>query len=224
MTIIEDFFEKYRIAISLGEFKRYCRSKGYPEPSAFPKDFPSNSWRNVVYALFNRSERKNPFLQRSAGSPSMRRKQYEIPAFNDETRFFYPKGHEEFFWARFIRMAFIYNITKKWIYNYKASPRAAGVLVIKNFYDYYLKGLTIQELMGIIGYTGKSYRGPANIKNNFFEPYVKPLIPKFVWGSPKFKPNEKYSVSELSLLSCELAFEKNFGEGYKALLLKKVIQ
>lgn len=222
MVDTRNFFETYNVAITYSELNNYLRLSGEEETNetALRKTCFSYPWVTITSLLYSRAGVKNPFL-RKYGTHGKTRKNYEIPPYDDNTRFYYPPGCEEYLWARFIFFPSCKPSRFKLLTNGPTPPlpKSAGVFILGAL-SKTKKGKTIVEIAKKLKYTDNEL---LQIRINLFETYLKPLIPRFIRGPYEFSRESRYVLSDLARKSCILASDKEFQERYRWLMVRRII-
>ncbi len=221
--LVEEFFREYRVAAAAKELNNYLAQNGettLPE-GLFGRGYEHIEWDKIVRTLYKVSQRVNPFIWTKGGATTSGRKKYMIPLYSPQAKFYFPKGHEEFVWARFIN--FVYSSKERQLQWTKDRgcilPRSSGIFILSALYA---EGepLSLKKLIGRL-YTGRLTN--IKIEDHIFKPYLKPLIPRLITGSTLYGLDNEYTLTPLSQKACELAFDKEWQRKYFELERNKVL-
>ncbi len=224
MSAAEDFFDRYRVGITLQEINNFLEAMNKAELThqTISNFCRSIEWRDIVLKLYIPSTRINPFLQKGvARGRKTARKHYKMPAYFDATPLYYPVGNEEYLWARFIFLVFAdrerLELLTKVRWRKSLLPKTSGVFILKLLHEKAKKSLTLREIVQGLGYGRLRGMDTARLRRDFFPLYFKPLIPKFIQGPWKFDISAKYRLSDFGKKCCALAFDKTFQKRYMEL-------
>ncbi|HIJ97657.1 TPA: hypothetical protein H1009_01065 [archaeon] len=221
-NLVEEFFKEFRVAAASKEINNYLALRGeVPLPDGwFNSNYNYIKWEKIVRTIYKVSQKINPLIWTKGGATTSGRKKYMIPLYSTRAKFYFPKGHEEFVWARFIN--FVYSSKERQLRWMKEGghilPRSAGIFILTALYA---EGepLSLKKLITRL-YTGKLTN--IKIEDHVFEPYLKALIPSLVSGSTTYDLENQYLLTPLSQKACKLAFDPEFQEKNRLLEEKKI--